>query len=42
MDALGTVTIIDLVLAMEPVIQLEEEREVWFGFRAKDQTLGRL
>lgn len=40
-DTLGTVAVEDLILAMQPVIELEEEREIRFGLRTKEHAVCR-
>ena len=35
-DAMAMETVVDLVLAMDEVLQLQEERQVRFGFRAQN------
>lgn len=40
-DALRTVAVEDLILAMQPVIELEEEREIRLGLRTKEHSVGR-
>lgn len=40
-DALGAVAVEDLVLAVQPVIELEEEREIRFRLRTKEHSIGR-
>lgn len=40
-DTLRTVAVEDLILAMQPVIEQEEEREIRLGLRTKEHSIGR-
>lgn len=40
-DTLRTVAVEDLILAMQPVIELEEEREIRSRLRTKEHSVGR-
>ena len=41
-DTLRAVAVVVLVLVVEPVLDLAEEREVRLGFGAEDRTFGHL
>ena len=38
-DALGAVTVEDVILAVEPVVELQEEGEIWFWVRPQNQII---